>query len=267
MATPRQFDHTRRSQIYEFVEQNGAVTPDAVRRNVLVQPKSESKPARSGSGLKPSQPMPTEEFNHHLSILKRDGAIEEHDGKLRVGLPADATERTVDVDGLEATVRPARQEDLSGVVAVIRTIAADDSYVVASRLAEEIDQEGVLLRHNENERRVVFVATVEDDAVGWLHVEGTQFPEMEHTAELTLGVLGEYRGEGLGSLLMEQGLEWADAQGYRKIYQNVPATNEGAVEFLERNGWDMEATRRGHYRIDGDLVDEVQLATWLDDRS
>ena len=48
---------------------------------------------------------------------------------------------------------------------------------------------------------------------------------------------------------------------------HVPATNEGAVEFLERNGWDMEATRRGHYRIDGDLVDEVQLATWLDDRS
>jgi len=267
MASPRQFDHARRRQIYEYVEQNGAVTPDAVRRNVLVQPDSESKPARSGPGLDPSQQMSAEEFNHHLSILKRDGALEERDGKLRVGLAADANERTVDIDGLEATVRPARQEDLSGVVAVIQTIAADSTYVVASRLADEINREGVLLRHNENESRVVFVATVEDDAVGWLHVEGTQFPEMDHTAELTMGVLEEYRGEGLGSLLMEQGLDWADNRGYLKVYQNVPATNEGAVEFLERNGWAVEATRRGHYRIDDELVDEVQLATWLDDRS
>ncbi|PSP22779.1 GNAT family N-acetyltransferase [Halobacteriales archaeon QH_10_65_19] len=267
MEGSQQFDHTRRRRIYEYVEQNGAVTPDTVRRNVLVQSESDSKPARSGSGLDPSRPMAAEEFDHHVSILKRDGLLEERDGRLRVGVATDAGATTVTLNGMEATVRPARQEDLTGIVGVIETIAAVDTYVVASRLAEEINREGVLLRDNESESRVFFVATVNDDAVGWLHVEGTQFPEMDHTAELTLGVLGEYRDDGLGSVLMERGLEWARGRGYQKIYQSVPATNERAVEFLEHNGWSVEATREGHYHIDDELVDEIQLATWLDERS
>jgi len=266
MESPRQFDHTQRRRIYEYVEQNGAVTPETVRRNVLVQSDSDSKPARSGADLEPSRQMSAEAFDHHVSILKRDGLLEERDGKLRVGMAKDAGATTVDLGGVEATVRPARQEDLTGVVGVIETTAAVDTYVVASRLADEISHEGVLLRHNESESRVFFVATVDDDAVGWLHVEGTQFPEMDHTAELTVGVLAEYQDDGLGSQLMESGLDWARNHGYRKVYQSVPATNERAIEFLEYNGWSVEATRRGHYHIDDELVDEVQLAVWLDDR-
>jgi len=265
MQSPRQFDHARRRRIYEYVEQNGAVRPEAARREIRVRSESESKPARSGPQLKPSQPMSAGEFDHHVSILKRDGTLVERDGKLRVGIPEATDARTATVDGLDATVRPARQEDLTGIVGVIETIASVDTYVVASRLAERIRREGVLLRDNHSEHRVFFVATVDDDAVGWLHVEGRQFPQMDHVAELTVGVLGQYRGDGLGSLLMESGLEWARKRGYRKIYQCVPATNGRAIEFLEENGWSVEATREGHYAIDDELVDEVQLATWLDE--
>jgi len=265
MGSHRQFDHTRRREIYEHVEQNGAVRPETVRRNVLVHSDSESKPARSGSDLEPSQPMSAEEFNHHISILKRDGALVERDGKLRVAVSKETDARTVDLDGLAATVRPARQEDLTGTVGVIETIAAVDTYIVASRLADELTRDGVLLRDNESESRVFFVATVDDDAVGWLHIEGQQFPQMSHVAELTLGVLDQYRGSGLGSQLMESGLEWARQEDYRKVYQSLPATNERAIGFLEDHGWAVESTRDGHYCIDGELVDECQLAIWLDD--
>jgi ribosomal protein S18 acetylase RimI-like enzyme len=78
-------------------------------------------------------------------------------------------------------------------------------------------------------------------------------------------VLAQYRGDGLGSTLMESGLEWAGDHGYRKVYQNLPATNDRAIAFLEDAGWSVESTRGGHYRIDGELIDEVQLATWLDE--
>jgi len=265
MSEGRQFDHAHRRRIYEFVEQNGAVTPERARKNVLIRPETGAKPARSGTDLEPSVSMSAEEFDHHVSILKRDGYLEEHDGKLRVALPVSEDTMTVDLDGLAATVRPARQEDITGIVGVIETVAADEQYVVAARLAEEVTREDVLLRHNESEDRVFFVATVDEDAVGWLHVGGVNAPHMGHTATLTLGVLAEYRGQGLGSTLMESGLEWASDRGYQKIYQNLPATNEPAIAFLEANGWSVEATREGHYRIDDELVDEVQLAIWLDE--
>lgn len=263
MSGGYQFDHARRREIYDYVESNGAVRPEEVRRNVLVHPETGSKPSRSGAELEPSTKMSKEEFNHHLSILERDGHLEETDGKLRVTMPVETEAKTVDLDGVEAVVRPARQEDITGIVGVIETIASDETYVVAARLAENVSRDGVLLRHNDSEDRVFFVATVDDEPVGWLHVEGVQFPKMDHTAELTVGVLERYRGDGLGSALMESGLEWASQRGYQKIYQNLPAMNEGAIEFLEHQGWEVESSRDGHYQIEAELVDEVQLAYWL----
>jgi ribosomal protein S18 acetylase RimI-like enzyme len=88
---------------------------------------------------------------------------------------------------------------------------------------------------------------------------------MDHTATLTVGVSEPYRGHGLGTTLMDKGLAWASETGYLKVYQNLPATNEQAIAFLEANDWTVESTREGHYRIDDNLVDEVQLAIWLDE--
>lgn len=265
MSSRRQFEDTYRRRIYEYVESNGAVEPEKVRQNVLVRPETDSKPARSGPDLEASVVVPSDEFDHHVSMLKRDGYLEERDGKIRVAHTMEADATSVDIEGGEATVRPARQEDITELVRVIETVAAGDTHVVASRLAEELDREGVLLRNNEREDRVFFVARVADDTVGWLHVGGPQFAAMAHTAELTVGLLEAYRGQGIGAALLERGQAWASSQGYLKLYQNLPATNRGAVSFLEAHGWTVEATHERHYRIDDEFVDEVQLAVWLDD--
>lgn len=107
--------------------------------------------------------------------------------------------------------------------------------------------------------------TSEDaDVVGWVHLDAPEFEKLRHTAELTVGVRPDHRQRGIGSRLLERGLEWADEQGYRKAYQSVPATNDAAVEFLEGHGWTVEATREDHYLVDDEFVDEVMLATWVD---
>jgi GNAT superfamily N-acetyltransferase len=261
------FDRAERRRIYEYVEREGVVTPEQVRQNVLVRTESSSKPARSGAALSRSVPMEPETFRHHVSILKRDGYLEEVDGTLRVAFPMDADVEAVDLDGVEAEIRPARQEDITGVIGVIGAVAGKADHAVAARLAEQVSRDDVLLRHNEEESRVFFVATVEGDAVGWLHVEALKYPRMEHTAELTVGVLEEYRGSGLGTALMDCGLDWARERGYLKVYQNLPATNERAIDFLAENGWTEEYRREGHYLLDGEFVDEIGLAVWLDDRS
>lgn len=107
--------------------------------------------------------MSAEEFNHHISILERDGFLEGRDEKLRVVLPVDKDAMAVKMDGLEATVRPARQEDITGIIGVIKTITSVDTYVVTVRLADKINHDQVLLRHNETEDRVFFVVTVDND--------------------------------------------------------------------------------------------------------
>ncbi|WP_276281989.1 bifunctional helix-turn-helix transcriptional regulator/GNAT family N-acetyltransferase [Halorussus caseinilyticus] len=236
-----EFGHEDRKRIYEYVESHGEVDAEEARDVLHVD--------HGG-------------FRHHVAILKRDGYLEEREGMLRASFEEGAAEE-YEVDGIEFTVRPARQEDLSGIVGAIRRVAEQGSYIVAESVADEIDHDEALLRHNEIESRMFFVATVGDDVVGWVHLYAPELDKLAHTAELTVGVLDEYQGHGIGSHLLERGLEWAASNGYEKVYQSAPSTNEYAIEFLKDHGWETEAVREDHYKIGGDYVDEVMMAVDL----
>jgi L-amino acid N-acyltransferase YncA len=236
-----EFGHADRKQIYEYVERHGAVDPDEAQDRLNIEPGG---------------------FRHHVAILKRDGRLEEKDGTLRVTIDAGAKEEYRSED-LEFQIRPARQEDLSGIIGAIRQVAEERTYIEAESVADEIDHEEALLRHNELESRMFFVATVEDEVVGWVHLHAPELEKLSHTAELTVGVLDGYRGHGIGSHLLARGLEWAASNGYEKVYQSVPSTNEDAIAFLETHDWGTEAVRKDHYKLNGDYVDEVMMAVEL----
>jgi len=266
MALPETlaFGHEDREQIYEYVERHGAVDAEAVRDRLRIDPGG---------------------FRHHVAILKRDGYVEERDGELRAAFERGAAEE-YETDGVAFTIRPARQEDLSGIVGAIRQVAEQGSYIVAESVADEVDHDEALLRHNELESRMFFVATVGDgdaydasetptgsktptesgpgdEVVGWVHLHAPELDKLAHTAELTVGVLEDYQGHGIGSHLLARGLEWAASNDAEKVYQSAPSTNEDAIDFLKAHGWEIEAVREDHYEIDGEYVDEVMMAVEL----
>lgn len=236
-----QFDHKDRRDIYEYVERHGASVPAEVRETLNMEERA---------------------FGHHIAILKRNSVIEEADGKLRIAFDAGAEEE-FETEAVEFTIRQAREEDLTGLVGSIRQAIGGGEYVKAETVADIVDNEGVLIRHNDIESRMFFVACVNDEVVGWVHLKHMDLEKLAHTAEFTLGVLEEYRGHGIGSHLLERGLEWAGKQGLEKIYNAVPETNETAIEFLESRGFEVEAVRENHYKLNGKYVDEVMMAKQL----
>ena len=130
-------------------------------------------------------------------------------------------------------------------------------------VADVIDYEEILLRNNELSSRVFFVATVDDQVVGWVHLDLPETEKLEHTAKLTVGVLEEYQREGIGGTLLEKGMSWARENDFEKLYNSVPAINEEAMAFLENHGWHTEAAREDHYYIGDEYVDEVMMAASL----
>lgn len=237
----RELEHRGRKDIYEYVESHGNVREREVRATLGMDPR---------------------EFGHHVNILKRDGILAEtEDGHLQVAY-AETDETEHEADELTYTIRQARQADITGLIGVMRE-AIDEEYVVAESVADMIDHEEVLLRRNEVESRMFFVACVEDDVVGWVHLEHPEVEKLRHTAELTVGVLDGYRGHDIGRNLLDRGLDWGREQGYEKVYNSVPSTNERAIGFLEDQNWEIEARREDHYKIGDDYVDEVMMGIRL----
>ncbi|WP_226005503.1 GNAT family N-acetyltransferase [Natrinema salinisoli] len=275
------FETDLQRRVYEYVERNGAVTPAELARSIEVDGgRAHSKPARSGTYTETVAPAP-DDLRSCIETLQTEGYLTEVDGKLRIALSATTTDLAC-ADGT-VTIRPAHEEDRDGIVETMRTVADDGTYVVAANVATELEREPALVRANEERSRVFFVAELGEepadaepdgaetgddlsmadrDIVGWVHVDAPELPSLRHTAEITVGVDPEYRRQGVGSSLLEYGCEWATDAGYQKLYQNLPATNEAAIEFLEENGWQREGEHEGQYCLDGEFVDEIMLATW-----
>ncbi|WP_254764319.1 GNAT family N-acetyltransferase [Natrinema marinum] len=203
--------------------------------------------------------LPAEEFRTHLEELKDDGYLEEEGGTLRIALEFGAIEKH-DVGEFTVTVRPARQQDFDGLIDTIRDVTSEETYVVAETIAEQLLYENAVTRHNAVESRRFFVATVDGEVVGWTHLDLHQIDPVREVAQQTVGVREAYRGHGIGSTLLQRGVEWAEANGYRKLYNSIPVVNDTALEFLTAHGWDTEAIRKDHYTIDGEHVDEVMMA-------
>jgi ribosomal protein S18 acetylase RimI-like enzyme len=159
---------------------------------------------------------------------------------------------------MTVTVRRARQEDISGVIGVMRQVTSEKRYVVAESVEQQLSGDSTLM-DTDLENQHFFVATVDDEVIGWCGLDIPEMDKLSHTAELTLGVLEEYRGKGIGDHLLERGLKWAEEKGLHKVYNSIPSVNESAIEFLEGHGWETEAVRSDHYRIDGEFVDEVMM--------
>lgn len=230
-----------RMDIYEYVERRGSVSAETVRRELGFD---------------------EDAFGHHLAVLRRDGLVRQVDGDLEIAFDIDAGV-VHEPDDFQFTIRTARQADLTGLVGLIRQAANNGSYIEAETVANLIDYEEILLRDNSAQSRMFFVAIVDNEVVGWVHLDLPETEKLCHTAKLTVGVLEEYRGRGIGKTLLEKGTSWARENDFEKLYNSIPATNEQAQRFLKSHGWHAEATRKDHYRIDGEYVDEVMMARSL----
>lgn len=233
------FESDAGEEIYRFVERHGTAARHRVREVTS---------------------LPPEEFQDALERLQSRGYLEDDGGTLEVALDVGSVEAYSNDDGLEYVVRPARQADFESLIDTIRDVTSEETYVVAESIAEQLLYEDAVNRHNTAESRVFFVATVDGEVVGWSHLDLPQLDKLQSNAQLTVGVRSEFQGNGVGTRLTERALDWAEANGYRKVYNSVPTTNDRALAFLENHGWETEGVRKDHYTIGDEHVDEVMLA-------
>lgn len=238
-----EFDVRDRADIYEYVERYGDVDPEEARQALNMSP---------------------EAFGHHVAVLRRDGVLRRTaEDRLRIAFEDTDQEQFFIEESTEVTIRQATEDDLTRLVEAIRTALADQTYIVGKTVADIVDHENVLLRRNQLEARVFYVATIDEDVVGWVHINASALENLAHTAELTVGVIQSYRSNGIGERLLNRGESWARSHSLEKLYNSVPATNESAIEFLQARGWEVEAIRKKHYTIDDEYVDECMLAKFL----
>lgn len=99
------------------------------------------------------------------------------------------------------------------------------------------DFEKLIYEDSIAEKALFLVAEVEGKIIGFTRCEGNKLSRFRHKAEFGICILKEYWGYGIGKVLLENILRWADTVGIEKILLTVIETNTKAIELYKKYGF------------------------------
>jgi RimJ/RimL family protein N-acetyltransferase len=160
---------------------------------------------------------------------------------------------------MAVTVRNATLDDLDELMAQRRAVAGEGRWIGAELpLDEERDRSTF---HASIERGTLFVAELDGEIVGMIGLN----PERYGVVDLGMQVVDGHRGQGIGSTLLERGIEWARASGAHKMALQHWPHNDSARALYEKYGFEQEGYLRRQYpRKNGEIWDAVVMGLLLD---
>jgi ribosomal protein S18 acetylase RimI-like enzyme len=109
------------------------------------------------------------------------------------------------------------------------------------------------------------VALHQDKVIGWCDISSLHRPVFAHTGSLGIGVMGPYRGQGIGEALISTALNMAKAKGLTRIELTVRENNKPARALYEKYGFVIEGIHKNAVRIDGKYENHVFMALLFDE--
>jgi ribosomal protein S18 acetylase RimI-like enzyme len=90
-----------------------------------------------------------------------------------------------------------------------------------------------------NPKACCYVAEEDGHKVGYIAADPKEvdYRKSSYFEIDNMGVIPEYRSQGVGSMLMTACLKWAKNQGFQKAYVNAYSKNKMAIEFYKKNGF------------------------------
>ena len=111
--------------------------------------------------------------------------------------------------------------------------------------------------------KTIFVAETKTELVGYIAVFGGNFKRNYSTAQIVIGVLQAYTGQGLGRELFAEVFQWATAHHLHRLELTVMAHNENALSLYQKQGFVIEGVKKDSLLLDGDFVDEYYMGRLL----
>ena len=165
---------------------------------------------------------------------------------------------------MSLTIRPATLDDAAELAEYATRLFGEGLPGILKRDVPTVEDERAFIRSFDAPNRVLLLAVVDERIVGNLGFSGESLVEQAHSGEFGISVSTEYRGQGIGTALIEALLAWAPEHGVSRIEVRSWANNPRATALYERMGFEYEGTLRAAVIRDGEPVDVLVMSCLLD---
>ncbi|GAF90416.1 unnamed protein product [marine sediment metagenome] len=103
-----------------------------------------------------------------------------------------------------------------------------------------------------------------DDVVGWCDILPNGLEGFKHCGRLGMGVLKDFRRQGIGLKLSEQTMNIAKQIGLERIELDVLASNVPAINLYEKLRFQVEGVKKNARKLDGKFDDLIEMALFIE---
>ena len=167
-------------------------------------------------------------------------------------------------------IREAEVEDATELIALLDQIGLESSFT-------SLDENGIAMSESEMQRfinkqaqsdnQITLLAYLNEELVGVINITADQRPRVRHIGDIFLGIKKAYWGNGLGSILMEEAIEWSQSSGsIRRLQLTVQKRNLAAVHLYKKLGFIIEGQQeRGACIEEGEFLDVYLMGRLIDE--
>ena len=166
-------------------------------------------------------------------------------------------------NGLDINIRPAEVKDGASLLKLkldyirnTKTIPLfEDEY------KNTIEQEEALINKlSQQENSCLLVAEYEGRLIGNVDINGSQRRKLKHTSMLGIGIAEDWQGHGIGTILMNEALQWANENRFLEvILLDVYDSNEPGKAIYNKLGFLSCGRIKGFFKENGKYIDNIRM--------
>lgn len=157
-------------------------------------------------------------------------------------------------------------QDSAALLIHLKTVGAETDNLTFGKEGFQISPERearFINRFIKNGDEIMLVATDGELIVANGVIERERIPRLSHRARLTLTVLRDYWGRGIGTALMEQMLDFCRESGAKLVYLECRADNERAVGLYKKFGFEISGELKRYFKINGEYHNALVMELLL----
>jgi RimJ/RimL family protein N-acetyltransferase len=126
------------------------------------------------------------------------------------------------------------------------------------------DQQRMIRNHLDEPNSIYLVAEEEGRIIGEINCKGGERWATQHIALIGMYIHKDWRGQGVGSTLMQHAIDWAKQSGLiTRLELLVYARNVSAIGMYEKHGFEVEGRRRRAIYQHGEYLDSLMMSLLL----
>lgn len=158
-------------------------------------------------------------------------------------------------------VRRAAEHDIAGINRILNDVITNHNYNVSHNTKTMDDTRKWFDQHRDSSRYIILSATCGDRFVGWASLSPFRASEgYNTTAELSVYIDNEYRGKGIGNILMTEIEKYAaQSRQIHCIMSVITADNTPSIELHRKYGYKTEGVFKEIAYKNGQYIDIVMM--------